>query len=136
MFTQSLRFVIYFRLMKTEEAKELGIWGEVQAQNMMREMGMQIVEVNWKFLHLEIDIVAMDGDQLVICEVKTRSTLANGNPEMFVNRTKQRKLMRAANLYLEQQKLTNEIRFDVVGIIKQGRYELKNYVKDAFSAVA
>ena len=122
--------------MKTEEAKELGIWGEVQAQNMMREMGMQIVEVNWKFLHLEIDIVAMDGDQLVICEVKTRSTFANGNPEMFVNRTKQRKLMRAANLYLEQRKLTNEIRFDVVGIIKYGRFELKNYVKDAFSAVA
>ncbi len=121
--------------MKKEEAKELGIWGEVQAQNMMREMGMQIVEVNWKFLHLEIDIVAMDADQLVICEVKTRSTLANGNPVMFVNRTKQRKLMRAANLYLEQRKLTNEIRFDVIGIVKQGRFESKNYVKDAFSAL-
>lgn len=78
----------------------------------------------------------MDGDQLVICEVKTRSTLANGNPEMFVNRTKQRKLMRAANLYLEQRKLTNEIRFDVIGIVKQGRFESKNYVKDAFSALA
>lgn len=116
------------------EKQEIGTWGEVEAIRMMKEQGMNVIDVNWTFLHLEIDIVAMDGDILVIGEVKTRSTNAHGEPETFVTRAKQKKLIRAANLYLEQKKLTNEVRFDVIGIVKSGNRVVKSYVKGAFGA--
>ncbi len=116
------------------EKQEIGSWGEAEAILMMREQGMNVLEVNWTFLHLEIDIIAMDGDILVIGEVKTRSTNAHGEPETFVTRPKQKKLVRAANLYLEHKKLSNEVRFDVIGIVKSGNRVVKSYVKGAFGA--
>ena len=98
----------------------------------LRGKGFEIRDLNWKSLHLEIDIVAMDGNELVIVEVKTRGSDAFGEPEMFVNKTKQGKLIRAANLYLEQKKLTNEVRFDVVGIIKRNNESILKHIQGAF----
>lgn len=117
------------------DKQALGKWGEMEAIRLLQLEGLQVIEANWTFLHLEIDLVAKDGDQLVIVEVKTRGTNAYGEPEMFVTRAKQKKLIRAANWYMEHKKLTNEVRFDVVGIVKNGNAIMTNYVKDAFSPV-
>lgn len=117
------------------EKQTLGKWGEIEAMRILKERGLEVIEANWTFLHLEIDIVAKDGDTLVIVEVKTRGTDAFGEPEMFVSRGKQKKLIRAANWYLENKKLTNEVRFDVVGIVKNGELVLSNYVKGAFHPI-
>lgn len=117
------------------EKQTLGKWGETEAIRILTEQGLEVIEANWTFLHLEIDIVAKDGDKLVIVEVKTRGSNEYGEPEMFVTRSKQKKLIRAANWYMEHKKLTNEVRFDVIGIVKNGNEVVTNYVKDAFSAV-
>lgn len=116
---------------KTEKQKT-GKWGEEVAMRYLRERGFEIKDLNWTFQHLEIDIVAMDKDELVIIEVKTRGSDAFGEPEMFVNKTKQAKLIRAANLYLDQKKLTNEVRFDVIGIIKQNNESVLKHIPGAF----
>ena len=116
------------------QKQETGKWGEVEAIRLMKEQGMNVIDVNWTFLHLEIDIVALDGDMLVVGEVKTRSSNAYGEPEMFVNKTKQKKLIRAANLYLQHKHRNNEVRFDVIGILRTPRGITTNYVKDAFGA--
>jgi putative endonuclease len=116
---------------QTEKQKK-GKWGEDAAMRYLRGKGFVIREMNWTFLHLEIDIVAMDGDELVIVEVKTRGSNAFGEPEMFVNKTKQGKLIRAANLYLEQKKLKCEVRFDVVGILKMNNETILNHIPGAF----
>jgi putative endonuclease len=117
------------------EKQALGKWGEIEAIKLLKEHGLEVIEANWTFLHLEIDIVAKDGDTLVVVEVKTRSTDAYGDPEMFVSRAKQKKLIRAANWYLQNKKLNNEVRFDVVGIV-QGFDGIKtSYVKGAFSPI-
>lgn len=118
------------------EALVRGKWGELEAIRMIREQGMEVLDVNWTFLHLEIDIVARDGNTLVIGEVKTRSTNAYGEPEMFVTPAKQKRLIRAANMYLQQKHLDNEVRFDVIGIVKNGNLIERSYVKDAFSTMA
>src|SRR5688572_21754783 len=102
------------------EKQAIGKWGEMEAMRIMREMGMELVEANWIFLHLEIDIVAKDGDKLVFAEVKTRTSAEYGEPETFVTRAKQKKLIRAANMYLQHKLLENEVRFDVVGILRDG----------------
>ncbi|HET6992300.1 MAG TPA: YraN family protein, partial [Bacteroidia bacterium] len=114
------------------ENQKLGQWGEDAAVRFLRGKGFEIREMNWKFLHLEIDIVAMDGNELVIVEVKTRRTDAFGEPEMFVNKQKQSKLIRAANLYLEQKKLNCEVRFDVVGIVKRNNESVLKHIPGAF----
>lgn len=117
------------------EKQTLGKWGEMEAIRILKEEGLEVIEANWTFLHLEIDIVAKDGDTLVIVEVKTRGTNEYGEPEMFVTRAKQKKLIRATNWYMEHKKLTNEVRFDVIGIVKNFDGVMTSYVKDAFSAV-
>lgn len=114
------------------ENQQTGKWGEEAAMRYLRGKGFEIKDLNWKFLHLEIDIVAMDGEQLVIVEVKTRGTDAFGEPEVFVNKTKQKKLIRAANLYLEQKKLSCEVRFDVVGIVKRNNESVLRHIPGAF----
>ncbi|MFC7308767.1 YraN family protein [Streptomyces monticola] len=51
----------------------LGTYGENLAARRLTEAGLAILARNWRSGHGgEIDIVALDGDTLVICEVKTR----------------------------------------------------------------
>ena len=117
------------------EKQALGKWGEVEAIRLLKENGLDVIEANWTFLHLEIDIVAKEGDTLVVVEVKTRGTDAYGEPEMFVTKAKQKRLIRAANWYLQNKNLTNEVRFDVVGIVKQGDAFVTNHIRNAFSTI-
>lgn len=74
---------------KTEKQKT-GKWGEEVAMRYLRERGFEIKDLNWTFQHLEIDIVAMDKDELVIIEVKTRVRMRLGNPKcLSIKRSKQ-----------------------------------------------
>lgn len=117
------------------EKQALGKWGEIEAIRILKENGLEVIEANWTFLHLEIDIVAKDGDTLVIVEVKTRGTDAYGDPETFVTRAKQKKLIRAANWYLQNKKLSNEVRFDVIGIVREFDGMRSRYIQNAFTAL-
>ena len=58
----------------------LGRRGEELAAGYLEAQGMRIVDRNWRCSEGEIDIVALDGDALVIAEVKTRKSLAYGHP--------------------------------------------------------
>ena len=113
--------------------QEKGKWGEEEALRFLRGKGFEILDMNWKFLHLEIDIVAREGNEIVIVEVKTRGTDAFGEPETFVNKTKQKKLIRAANHYLELKNLSDEIRFDVIGIVKRNNQKVLKHIPGAFA---
>ena len=68
---------------------ELGKKGENLAKEMLVDKGYTIVETNWRFDKDEIDIVAKDGDEFVIVEVKTRSTDFYGFPEDAVDSQKE-----------------------------------------------
>ena len=63
---------------------------------------MTVVERNWRCPAGEIDIVALDGETLVLCEVKTRSNGGKGTPEEAVTPAKQRRYARLAQAYLQQ----------------------------------
>jgi putative endonuclease len=66
----------------------------------------------------EIDIIAMDGAQIVFVEVKTRRSGAAGQPFEAVDFRKQQKLTRLALAWLKQHgRLDQSARFDVVSII-------------------
>jgi len=97
----------------------LGRQGEELAAGFLARAGLTIVARNWRCGQGEIDIVAVDGRTLVICEVKTRSGVTFGTPLEAVTRQKAYRLRRLAALYLrDHQVLYDEVRIDVVGVLR------------------
>ena len=80
--------------------------------------GYQVLEKNWRYKHLEIDLIALQNDTLVIIEVKLRSSNAFGQPEDFVSIKKQKNTIKAAHAYIIEKNLNYETRFDIISIIQ------------------
>ena len=86
----------------TAERKRLGERGEDAAVAYLERSGLTIVERNWRCPSGEIDIVALDEETLVLCEVKTRRTAAKGTPEDAVTPAKQRRYAKLAAAYVQR----------------------------------
>lgn len=115
--------------------KELGARGEAAAAGYLQRAGMTVACVNWRTASGEIDIVAWDGPDLVLVEVKTRRSMRMGTPEEAVSPTKQRKLVRLARAYLaETDARPRMVRFDVVSlrVLAEDRALLRHH-RSAFS---
>lgn len=115
------------------EHNELGRFGEQLARDFLIAKGYQILEQNWVCGHKEIDIIAMDGKDLVIVEVKTRRVTFLVEPEETVDKYKQRFLIWAANAYVERNNLDVDVRFDIVAIVVDKNNEHRiDHVENAF----
>lgn len=102
----------------TDSRKKLGDRGEDAAIAYLERSGMTIVERNWRTGRGEIDVIAIDGEELVMCEVKTRRSTAKGTPDDAVTSTKQRRYARLAAEYLQHAGLGEQaVRYDVVSIL-------------------
>lgn len=96
---------------------QIGARGEAAAAAYLERVGMQVVDRNWRDGRGELDIVALDGEDLVICEVKTRATESRGTPEDAVSPAKQKRLARLARAYIAAAGLADcPVRFDVITI--------------------
>ena len=95
-----------------------GILGEEIAVAHLLKMGYEILEKNWRHQHLEIDVIACINNTLVIVEVKLRANDFFGNPEEFVTKSKQKKLIKAADFYIKENNIFWETRFDIIAIIE------------------
>ncbi len=111
---------------------ELGKKGENLALEMLRQKKYQILETNWRHDKDEVDIIAREGNELVIVEVKTRSTDYFGDPEDAVDAAKERNLIRAAEAYVELNNLDIDVRYDVVSIILNNHQSTIRHIRDAF----
>lgn len=101
-----------------DERKRLGQRGEDAAAAYLERAGLEIVERNWRCSAGEIDIVALDGSALVLCEVKTRRTVAKGTPEDAVTPAKQRRYRKLATAYMQESGVVDvQVRFDVIAIL-------------------
>lgn len=100
--------------------RRLGRWGEELAAFHLERRGMTVLERNWRCEHGEIDLVALDGECLVVCEVKTRRGMAHGGPVHAISWTKRLRLRRLAAAWLasHDQRVAG-VRIDVVGIIRR-----------------
>ncbi len=113
---------------------DLGRWGESTAAAFLLENGFEIVAKNYRNWQSEIDLIVTKDDMLVFVEVKTRSGTAFGMPEEFVNATKAKLVMRAAEQYIFDADWENDVRFDIVSvlILPDGSTEIR-HIQDAFS---
>ncbi len=112
---------------------EIGKRGEEIAEALLREQGFTILENNWRFRRLEVDLIAMEENVLVFVEVKTRSNDYFGKPEDFVDKKKERHLAQAAAGYMHQIGHDWAIRFDVVSVLLKNEDEWEaELIRDAF----
>lgn len=114
------------------EHNELGKQGEELAVAYLRKEGYTILETNFRAGRNEIDIVAREGEVLVIVEVKSRRSNFFAEPEYSVTLEKQRAIIRAANYYIFRKNINLEARFDIISIILDGSKVHLNHLKDAF----
>jgi len=96
---------------------ELGKKGESIAVAFLKKEGYQIYARNWFYDHKEIDIIARQGEEIVIVEVKTRESDYFEEPWEAVSTKKIKNLVEAAEAWLLTKELDLEVRFDVISII-------------------
>ena len=111
---------------------KLGKRGELIAVDYLKSRGYKILEMNWRTKHKEIDIIALDKNEIVFIEVKTRKNNYFGDPEEAVDLKKQRFLVNAAENYIISNKIDLEARFDIISIISVGSKYNINHIKEAF----
>lgn len=114
------------------EHNETGQIGEILAANYLKSKGYTVLETNWRFKNLEADIIACIGDTMVVAEVKTRKSNFFGEPETFVNKQKQRNLIKAAHEYIQRKELDLEVRFDIISVIMNSQGSKVNHIEAAF----
>ena len=113
------------------ESHRLGIRGEDLANDYLLSRGYTILERNWRHQKAEIDILALKEGILAVIEVKTRSTVAFGTPEEFIGQNKIRLLRKAANAYVNLNRLNLEVRFDYLGIVFENNQPRVRHIEDA-----
>jgi len=100
----------------------LGRYGEDVAARSLVAGGMEVLDRNWRGRAGELDLVLRDGDAIVFCEVKTRSSAIGGHPLEAVDAAKLGRIRRLAAQWLEAHDVrTHDIRIDLVGVIRTGR---------------
>lgn len=114
---------------------DLGRKGEDIAFDYLIRKGYRVLVRNWRFHSEELDIVAVQNNELVIVEVKTRSAAIYEPPQESITPKKIRHIVEAAEAYIMEFDVDMETRFDVISIkwFGDGKYELEHIV-DAFSS--
>ena len=115
-------------------AFEIGREGERVARQFLEQKGYLILEQNWHWHHYELDLVARQGDELEIVEVKTRGVDFLVDPEEAVDQGKIRRTVAAADAYVRYTDGDLPVRFDLVFVtLTKGHSEVEHIV-DAFMA--
>ena len=111
-----------------KDTYETGLRGEKAAEEFLTEKyGMILLEHRFRAKCGEIDLIMSDGDTTVFVEVKTRSTGKTGEGLSAVSYEKQKRIARAASLYLMQKKrIWQPVRFDLIEIIGEEILYLPN----------
>ena len=117
----------------TQRTKALGVNGEEIAARYLEAAGYRIVERNYRIRAAEIDLIAERDGVIVFVEVKTRLSMKYGRPSEAVTLNKQRKIIMAASVFMQQEEYAQRAcRFDVIEImIGSGDCRI-NQIENAF----
>ncbi len=115
-----------------KNSKQYGDEGEEEACRYLRVNGYKILERNWRFKKLEVDIIAQKGELMAFIEVKTRKNNTFGEPEIFVTNKKQSFLIAAAHQYLTENNIDLESRFDIIAIVQLNNNQTVKHLEGAF----
>lgn len=111
---------------------DIGKKGEAIALTYLREKGYHVRETNWIYRKAELDLVAEYKNQLVVVEVKTRTSREFESPKEAVTIKKQKHIVRAADAYIQEFDIDMECRFDIVSVLLEGNNVEIEHIEDAF----
>ncbi len=114
----------------SDERQKIGKLGEDKAVEMLKRKKYKILERNEENKYGELDIIALDGEEMVFVEVRSKTGVDFGLPEETVKYKKKRRLIRNAKRYIKYQNINTSYRIDVIGIIfnkKKNVKRIKHY---------
>ena len=106
------------------QRKALGDFGERVAVRYLTDLGFTVVDRNWRCSDGELDIVAVDGGDLVVCEVKTRTSGRFGTPFEAVTDDKAHRLRRLGWRWVREHRDLaggRRVRVDVIAVMAGAR---------------
>lgn len=111
---------------------------ELFAEKHLKKQGLKLIEKNFNTRFGEIDLIMLDGNVLVFCEVRFRANTSFGSGAETVNFRKQQKIIKAAQLYLQANKKMQQrdCRFDVVSVTLAAQEPTIEWLQNAFQASA
>lgn len=115
-------------------AQTHGANAETRAEQFLQQQGLISKHKNYRCKLGEIDLIMMHSNTLIFIEVRLRRNRQFANAAESVTLSKQRKIIKAAQYYLQQYRLTDSIncRFDVVAF--DTTEQPPEWIQDAFSA--
>jgi putative endonuclease len=117
--------------------KWFGSRSERTSAEFLRKLGYRILAANVADQLGEIDLLALDGETIVVVEVRSSETKDFESLAASVNAEKQKRLTNAALRFLQRRKLLNvAVRFDVLAICwppEESKPKIRHYV-NAFEA--
>lgn len=121
---------------KAENKREAGQQFEELACNYLKQHGLKLKKRNVAFSTGEIDLIMTEGETLVFVEVRYRKQSEFGGAAASVDWFKQKKLIKTAQLYLQQQygNTPPRCRIDVVAIQGSKQQFDINWIKNAILA--
>ncbi|ABR90287.1 Uncharacterized conserved protein [Janthinobacterium sp. Marseille] len=116
--------------LRPRTAKQLaGQAGEDQALIYLQQQGLQLLERNFRCKGGEIDLLMQDGKALVFVEVRMRSEKKFGGAAASIGTAKQKRLIIAAQIYLQRYSMPPPCRFDVIAFDDKEMTWLKNAIE-------
>ena len=110
--------------------QKIGRFGEDEAVKYLKQKGYKILDRNFSCKRGEIDIIALDKDEIVFIEIKARISLKYGLPSEAVTRNKLKHIYKTAEYYLYTRNLLNEnTRIDVIEVYIQDKQVIINHLK-------
>ena len=106
--------------------KLLGKKGERLVAAYLKKQKMKVLKTNYRTPFGEADLIALDGEETVFVEVKTRSGDCYGAPKEAVGTVKQARYRKIARYYWAQTGEEPNARFDVAEVYENGKIEYKN----------
>lgn len=110
----------------------LGRSGEEAAVDFLAAKGYVILHRNWRSGRKELDIVARQGGEVVVVEVKTRRNADFAAPEDAVGPLKIRRIVAATDVYLKRYGIDNPVRFDILTVVGERPPFRIEHIEDAF----
>ena len=114
------------------EHNELGEIGEQIAVDFLVKKGHKVLDRNFKFKKLEIDIVTEFENKIIVTEEKTRQSDYLTDPRELVSKSKQKGIVKTANYYIQENEIDLETQFDVIVIVLNQKQKDIRHIEDAF----
>lgn len=122
---------------KQNKTQQKGALGEQITADYLTTQGYKILAKNYHSAYGEIDIIAETDNIIAFVEVKTRKEKGIATAREAVSKTKQVKIIQTALLYLQENKIKKQPRFDVCEIYLDGKTGTivtnVNFIKNAFT---